>query len=463
MPQKIVIIGNGPAGLTAASTARLTDRTAEITVVDSKKYDTYHPCALPFVIGRYLPSIETIIEDLNFERMNITLLLNTVADAIDRKKKVVTVVNNDDGSKSTLPYDKLILCTGSNVFVPPIPGRDLKNVFRLKFAEDAQAIKEVVSAESIKNVIVVGGSAIGIEVATEVRHLGKEVTIVEMFPQLMPLKISKDIALLAQKRLEETGIIVRTGMMVKEILGTEKVEHITIGTEDKLETLAADVVVLATGVRPNAQLAQKSGLKLVENFKAIEVNEKMQTSDEAIYAAGDCVSVTNLVTKERSLVLLAGPAVRQGRIAGINAAGGDTRYPGSVNSFIVSSRNFYVGVAGINTEQAKKQGIETTQAKITAPIRPHYMPTTKPITIKLIARSSDGKLLGGEVFGEEKVDENVNYIAFALQTGLTVYDLLTLDFCYAPAVSETIYPIVIAADAIVRKIERKKARAAKSA
>jgi len=462
MPQKIVIIGNGPAGLTAASAARLTDRTAEITVVDTKSYDTFHPCAMPFVIGGYLPSVETIIEKLNYERMNIHLLSNTVAEVIDPAKKLVKVKNTKDEKEQMLSYDKLILCTGSKVFLPPIPGRDLGNVFSLKFAEDAQAIKEAVAAPGVKRVVVVGGSAIGIEVASEVRHLGKEVTIIEMLPQLMPLKISKEFAALVKQSLEETGIVVQTGMRVREIVGEEKVKQITFGAEENLVTIDVDVVVLATGVRPNAELAQKSGLKLVDKFRAIEVNERLQTSDEHIYAAGDCVSVQNLVTNERGLALLAGPAVRQGRIAGINAAGGNKRYPGSVNSFIVSSRTFFVGLAGINEEQAQERGIATVKAKITAPIRPHYMPTCKNITLKLIARAEDGKLLGGEVFGEEKVEENVNYIAMALQTNLTVYDLLTIDFCYAPAVSETIYPIVIAADAIVRKIERKKARAARA-
>ena len=205
-------------------------------------------------------------------------------------------------------------------------------------------------------------------------------------------------------------------------------------------------------------MAKAIGLEIDEKYHAIVVNEKMETSMNDIYAAGDCIVTDNFVTQSKTLAQLAGPATRQGRVAGINAAGGDATYPGSVNSFIVSSRTFYVGLVGINEEQAKELGIEVITQKMTAPIRPHYMPTSKDITIKLIVRVSDGKILGLEAIGEEKVDVNVNYVTIAIQAGLTVYNLLDIDFCYAPAVSETIYPLVKAADAITRKLERKKAR-----
>ncbi|MHA1212709.1 MAG: FAD-dependent oxidoreductase [Candidatus Heimdallarchaeota archaeon] len=459
MTQKIVIIGNGPAGMTAAGAARLTDRTAEISVIDTKDYDTYHPCAMPFVIGGYLPSIDTIIEKLNFENMKIQLFKGSLVEDVDTKSKKV-VFKNKDGEQA-IDYDKLILCTGSNVFIPPIKGKDLGNVYSLKFAEDAEAIRKAVSTKKAQKIVVVGGSAIGIEVASEVGHLGKEVTIIEMQPQLMPFKISKWFADETKKRLIASGIQVKTNMMVKEIIGDKNVSKISYGNDELVETIDADVIVLATGVRSNAELAKKIGVAVSEKLRAIEVNDKMETSVKDVYAAGDCVTTHNIVTGTRSLALLAGPAVRQGRVAGINAAGGNKTYPGSVNSFIVSSRDFYVGLAGLNDEQAKEQGIAVVTARLSAPIRPHYMPDSKEITIKLTAKADDGKILGVEVIGEEKIDVNVNYVAIALQTGLTAYDLMEIDFCYAPAVSETIYPLVKVADAITRKIDRKKAKAAK--
>ncbi|MBN1331179.1 MAG: FAD-dependent oxidoreductase [Candidatus Heimdallarchaeota archaeon] len=456
MTQKIIIVGNGPAGMSAAGAARLANRTAEITVIDTKDYDTYHPCAMPFVIGGYLPSIDTIIENLNYEMMKVALYKNSFVENIDIKSKKVFFKSKNE--EQMLEYDKLILCTGSKAFIPPIPGKDLENVFSLKFAEDAEAIHKAVSDDKVKKIVVVGGSAIGIEVASEISHLGKEVTIIEMLPQLMPFKISKNYAEIVEKNLTELGITIKTNMMVKQIIGDKKVKQIKYGNQDFEETIDADVIVLATGVRPNAELAMKIGLKVHEKFKAIVVNEKMETSVEDIYAAGDCVTTYNIVTNQTGLALLAGPGVRQGRIAGINAAGGNESYPGSVNSFIVSSRNFYVGIAGINEDQAQELNIDVVTAKLSAPIRPHYMPTTKEITIKLIAKADDGKILGVEVIGEENIDVNVNYVAMALQTGLTVYNIMDIDFCYAPAVSETIYPLVKVADAIIRKIERKKAK-----
>jgi NADH oxidase (H2O2-forming) len=456
MSQKIVIVGNGPAGLSAAGAARIKDRTAEITVVDTKDYDTYHPCAMPFVIGGYLPSVDSIIENLNYEMSKIKLHKSSLVEKIDIKAKKASV-KNQTGEELILDYDKLIICTGSSVFIPPIPGKDLGNVFSLKFAEDAEAIKKVADAKEVKNVVVVGGSAIGIEVASELAHLGKKVAIIEMQPQLMPFKISKAFATIVEKNLEESGISIKTGMLVKEITGKDKAKAVVYGNDETKETIDAELVVLATGVRANIDLAKSIGLKLDEKHQAIEVNNKMETSIADIYAAGDCIVTDNFVTQAKTLAQLAGPATRQGRVAGINAAGGEAIYPGSVNSFIVSSRTFYVGLVGINDEQAKEMGIEVITQKMTAPIRPHYMPTSKEITLKLIVRVDDGKILGLEAIGEEKVDVNVNYITIAIQAGMTVYDLMDIDFCYAPAVSETIYPLVKAADGIIRKLERKKA------
>ncbi len=453
MAQKIVIIGNGPAGMSAAGAARLSDREAEITIIDTKDYDTFHPCAMPFVIGGYLPDINSIIENLSYERMKITLHKKSFVENVESKERKI-FFKDESNTKQIIDYDKLIICTGSNVFIPPIKGKDLQNVYSLKFAEDAAAIKE--AASKVKKIAVVGGSAIGIEVASELSHLGKDVTIIEMQSQLMPFKISLDFASLVEKKLTETGVKIKTNMAVKEILGKDKVQKIIFGNNEINETIETDVVILATGVRPNIDLARKIGIKISDKLHAIEVNNKMETNIEGIYAAGDCITINNLVTNNPSLALLAGPAVRQGRVAGINAGGGAAAYPGSVNSFIVSSRTFYVGIAGIYDEQAEELGIDIVSAKLTAPLIPHYMPNSKEITIKMIAKLDDGKILGAEIIGEQKVDVNVNYIVLALQTGLTVYDLMNIDFCYAPAVSETIYPLVKVADAIMRKIERKK-------
>jgi NADH oxidase (H2O2-forming) len=461
MSKKIVIVGNGPAGLTAASAARIADRTAEITVVDTKDYDTYHPCAMPFVIGKYLPSIDNIIEDLNYGMLKVTLHKSSIVDNVDTDAKKVFVKNIKTKEETTLEYDNLVLCIGSYVFVPPIPGKDLGNIFTLKFAEDAEAIKQAALKKGVEKVTVVGGSAIGIEVASELCHLGKEVTIIEMLPQLMPFRISKNFANIVEKKLAETGVIIKTEMMVKEIIGDKKVKQITYGKDDLVETIDADLVVLATGVRPQIDLATKIGIKTHEKLRAIKVNEKMETNIPGIYAAGDCVTVKNIVTNEDSLAMFAGPAARQARVAGTNAAGGNLTYPGTVIAYIVSSRTFYFGAVGISEEQAKNLDINIVTGKVTAPIRPHYMPDSKEITLKLIANADDGKLLGAEVVGEEKVDVNINYVAMALQAGFTVYDIMNTDFCYAPAVSETIYPIVKSADSIVRKIERKKAKANK--
>ncbi|NHJ31632.1 MAG: hypothetical protein FK732_02100, partial [Asgard group archaeon] len=156
MSQKIVIVGNGPAGLSAAGAARIKDRTAEITVIDTKEYDTYHPCAMPFVIGGYLPSVDSIIENLSYEMSKIKLHKGSIVEKVDTKQRKA-FAKNKAGEEIIFEYDKLIICTGSSVFIPPIPGRELGNVFSLKFAEDADAIKKAADAKDVKNAVVVGG------------------------------------------------------------------------------------------------------------------------------------------------------------------------------------------------------------------------------------------------------------------------------------------------------------------
>lgn len=449
--------------MSAVGAAKLTARDAEITVVDKKKYDTFHPCAMPFVIGGYLQSINLIIEDLNYRMMGVDLIGNAEVTNVDIDKKKAFIKQGPEEKEEVVDYDQLILCTGSYAFIPSIPGRDLENVFSLKWIEDAKAILEAVKEaeeEIVQKVVVVGGSAIGIEVASELSHRGRDVTIIEMEPQLMPFKASENFAKEIKKELIKTGVKVQEGMALKEIIGGEKVRRVCYGHERTEVTMDADIVILATGVRPNVELAKKIGVELGK-YNAIKVNERMETNIDGIYAAGDCVQVKNIVSGEDSLALFAGPAVRQGRVAGINATGGNEKYPGTVNSALVSSRTFFLGLAGLNADQAKELGLPRIKGKVTAPTKPHYMPKSTEITIQLIAHEEDGKILGGEILGKEKVDANVNYIAMAIQNEMTVYDLMDIDFCYAPAVSETIYPIVKAADAIIRRLERKKARAKK--
>ncbi len=447
MPKRIVIIGAHAAGVDAASAARKTDRQVEITIITEEQHPGYSRCGLPFVIGGQIPSFRDLIvfAPTYFQMMKINLKNETKATAIDTTKKTVETTGKD-GKTETVSYDSLIIATGASSFTPPIKGREKQGVYSLRTLEDGEKIDQAIK-KGAKTAIVMGAGLIGLETAIALHERGLKVTIVEMLPQVLPLPLDPEMAKMLQDMLEEKGIKVLTGKCVEEFLGTDTVTGIMAGGE-KIE---ADLFLSAFGVRANTQLAVNAGIAVGET-KAIRTNARMETNIKDVYAIGDCAEVTNIVTQRPSLPQLGTVAVRTGKIAGINAAGGYSLFTGALGSAISRLFDTDCGWTGLNEVAAKKASFEVVTGTIASKTKADYYPGALPIKVKLVVEKESQRVIGAQIIGGEEVTQRINAISLAIQRGMTARDLSKADTAYAPPVCETWEPIVLAAEMVLLKL-----------
>ncbi|MCD6593577.1 FAD-dependent oxidoreductase [Candidatus Bathyarchaeota archaeon] len=446
MARKIVIIGAHAAGTDAASAARKTDRSAEITLITDQSVAGYSPCGIPFVIGGHIASFEDLIvfPPSYYKMMKIDLRLETTAKAINVEDKTVEV-EDKKGNSETLQYDSLILATGAYPFIPPIKGKEKKGVFTLRTLDDGKRICQAL--EKSKAAVVIGAGAIGLETAVSFKERGLKTTVVELLPQVCPAALDRDMARIVQRYLEEKGIKIMTGKRVDEVLGDDHVSGVCVDGDE----IPADLVLMATGVRPNVKLAKEAGIEIGETG-GIKTNLRMETSVKDVYAAGDCAESISSITQRPILSQLGTTAVRQGKVAGINAAGGYSVFLGCLCSFVTKLFDLEIGATGLTEAMAKRVGIETVSGIITSKTRADYYPGGKQIRVKIIADRETERIIGGQIIGGEEVTQRVNALSFAIQKGMTVKELAKADTCYAPPVNETWEPMVLAAEVAMRKL-----------
>ncbi len=450
---KIVYIGHGSSGWTSATTLRAWDRNAEITIIDKKNYDAYHPCAMPYVIGGLLKDESPLIETLNYQMMKINFLRRHEALKIDRQNKKVSVKNLETDEVLDIEYDHLVLCIGSKAKRPPIPGADGKNVYVLKWIEDSAKIRE--AAATASKVAVVGASAIGLEVATELAHRGIE-TVVLARSRIMRLLIDPDYADKTVKLLEEKLPKLKfvLGVGINEIILDENGMATKVTTDQG--DFDCDFVVAATGVKPEVTLAQEAGLEIGESG-AIVTDDELRTSDPNILAVGDCAETTHLISKKPINSAIATCCVRMARVAAMTLARpGTLKFPGTMNNFIVPYIDLRIGSVGLIKKAAEDAGFEVVTAKIKTLSKPRYMPDAVELLFKILADKNTGKILGAQAIGPDSITDNLNVISMGLQSEMTFQELLEADLCYAPAVNETIYPVTQALEMISRKMLRRK-------
>lgn len=438
---KIVVIGSGTAGSNFALFARKLDRKAEIIVIGKEKTMQYSPCALPFVLSGKIPKLEDIVVFPNefYEKQKIQMMLETEAKTIDRKRKVIIT------DKDEVPYDKLVLATGSKAFIPPIKGVEKKGVFTLKEMRDVREIQKYIKERKPKKAVVIGAGLIGLEGAVAFRELGMEVLVVELLEHLLPTMLDKDIASIVQSHLEEKGIQFRFGVGVSEIIG-DPVTAVKIGEEE----IESDIVLVATGVRANVDLAREAGLEIK---RGIIVDEYLRTSDPDIYAIGDCAEVYDAVTGERILSQLGTTAVRMAKVAAENVFNKNVKFKPVFNTAITELFDLEIGTFGITQERARKEGVEVVVGKFKGSTKPEYYPGGKPITVKLIFRKDNKKLIGAQIVGGERVWGRIMALSFAAQKETTVEDIAYGETAYAPPISPTIDPITVAAEMALRRFK----------
>ncbi len=306
MPRRIVIIGAHAAGVDAASAARKTDRTAEITLLTEEKHAGYSRCGLPFVIGGQIPSFSDLIvfPPSYFQMMKLNLKTETKVTNINAANKTVETVDKT-GKTETLPYDSLIIAAGASSFTPPIKGKEKEGIHSLRTLEDGEKINQAIQ-NGAKTAVIMGAGLIGLETAIGLHERGLKVTVVELLPQILPAMLDPEMAKLIEEMLREKGINILTGKGVEEFLGTEKVTGIVAGGQQ----LTADLFISAFGVRANVQLATNAGIATGET-KLIKTTARMETNIKDIYAAGDCTESIHIVTQKPTVTQLGTVAVRQ--------------------------------------------------------------------------------------------------------------------------------------------------------
>ncbi|MBP2625782.1 MAG: CoA-disulfide reductase [Firmicutes bacterium] len=454
--KKVVIIGGVAAGLKAAAKVRRGNPKAEIIVVEKSDLISYGACGMPYFVSGDIPNIKQLMmtpagairnQDFFKNVKNVDVLIKTEATRIDREHKQVLVKNLVTGEERLLSYDKLVLATGASPVKPPLPGINLTNIYQLWHPDDAVAVRKGLEKREFKHAVIIGAGLVGIEMAEAFKKWDVDVTIVEMKEQLFPAFLDEDIAASVAKYARAQGITVLTGQKVEQFEGEGKVSAVVTNKQ----TIPADIVILAIGVKPNVKLASQAGLMIGETG-AIAVNQYMETSDSDIYAGGDCAENTNIISGKKVFAPMGSTANKHGRIIGENICGSSMKFRGVLNTVIVKLMNLNVGKTGLTENEAKAQGYEYITAVAAGHDRPHYMPEAKLIIIKLIVDRKNRKILGAQAFGEGEVSKRIDIIATTLTLGGTIDDLFDIDLAYAPPYSSPIDNVAVAANVVMNKL-----------
>ena len=439
---KIVIVGGVAGGATTAARIRRLDEKAEILVFERTGYISYANCGLPYYIGDVIQKKADLTlqtPESFWKRFRITMKVQNEVLAIHPEKKTVSVRNLATGETFEEGYDKLVLSPGAKAVVPQLPGVNSKKIFTLRTVEDTFAIKDFVTEHKPRSAVMVGGGFIGVELAENLRQLGLEVTIVQRPTQLLS-PFDADMAAFIHNQMRKNGIKLALGATVTGF--QENAEGISVLLKDG-NAVHGDLVVLAIGVTPETSLAKEAGIALGLR-DSILVNDRMETSIKDIYAVGDAVQVKHAVTGDDSLIALAGPANKQGRIVADNICGGDSRYLGSQGSSVIKLFDMTAATTGINEKQVRKAGLSIDTVILSPMSHAGYYPGGKIMTMKVVFEKESYRLLGAQIVGYDGVDKRIDVLATAIHAGMKATDLKDLDLAYAPPYSSAKDPVNMA-------------------
>lgn len=435
--KKILIIGGVAGGATAAARIRRLDENAEITILEKGAYVSFANCGLPYYISKDIQRRSKLLLQTPegfFSRYRVTVKTNTEAVEIQRNKKMVAV--KSQRGDELLSYDKLILAQGGTPIMPQLPGISMEHVFKLWTIPDMDRIYKYIEEKKPAKAIIAGGGFIGLEMAEALSARGIQVTLIELAEQIM-IAMDTEFGAMIKAGLEENGIIVKTKAGLCSIFEGSA----ALSDGSLIET---DMVLLSIGVRPELTLAKSAGLEIGKNGGLV-VDENMRTSDPDIYAAGDMVEVINKVHGKNVRIPLAGPANRQGRIAGTNALGGNMKYQGALGTSVVKLFNRTAASTGLSEKAAIEAGYDTGVAYVFKDNHVTYYPGGKPLALKIVYDRKTGRLLGGQAYGEAGVEKRIDVLATALHGKMTLEDLSELDLAYAPPYNSANDPVNIAA------------------
>lgn len=432
---RILVIGAVAAGTSAAAKARRNDEKAEIVIYEKDTFISYSGCGMPYYIGNIVQDPEELTpRDPRFfkDKYNIDVLTGHEVLSIDSGNNSLSVKNLSTGQIFSDTYDKLIIATGARSILPPINGKENANVFQLRNINDMNKIKIYVDINEVKDAVVVGSGFIGIEMCENLMHLGINVTLVEKMPQVMPW-LDEDMAVYLDEYLVENKVNVVTGSGVVEINSSSVIL-------DNGKNIKSDLNILATGVKPEVELAANAGVELGVTG-AIKVDKHMQTNVQGIFACGDCIETFDLITGKPTYRPLGSTANKTGRICGDSVTGGDLEFRGILGTGIFKFFNLTVAKTGLNEREAIEHGYDYVLCHNIKPDKPSYM-GGKEMVIKAIADKKDGRILGAQIVGYEGVDKRIDVFVTAITFGAKAEDLFHLDLAYAPPFSTTKDPVM---------------------
>jgi len=423
--RRILVVGGVAGGASAAARARRVDESAEIHVFERGPFISFANCGLPYYIAGEITDRTSLIvmtPERFWSRSRIHAHVQHEVISIDRAAKTICV-QGPDGARREERYDRLILSQGAQPIIPPIPGVDLPHVFTLRDIPDMDRIAAFITENSPRRAVVIGGGFIGLEMAEAFHRRGMHVTVVERYPHILPL-LDTDMAAQLQNTTNRADFDFRVEASATAF--TASGVELADGT-----TLPADLILLSVGVKAEVGLARAAGLE-IGTTGGVKTNGRMESSDPNIYAVGDAAETMHALTGARARIALAGPANRQGRIAGTNAAGGRLIYPGALGTSIVRVLETTVGFTGLNSAQAAAAGYSFFSSLTRDNSHAHYYPGATPVMIKVIAEEGTGRLLGAQVLGRNGVDKRTDVLATAIAGKMSVFDLETLDLAYSP-------------------------------
>ena len=431
---RVVIIGAVAAGMSAAAKLKRSKPEYDVVVYEKTDVVSFGACGLPYFVGGFFDDPKNMIARApeKFRESGIDLNIFNEVISVDTENKKLKVKNVNTGETFIDSYDKLMIATGASSIIPPIKNVKLENVSTLKSLDDGVKVKELMNKDEIKKVAIIGAGFIGLEAVEAAKKLGKEVVVFQLEDRILPQVFDKEITDILESEIRKHEVDLRLEEIVSELVGETKVEKVVTNKGE----YEADLVIIATGVRPNTAFLKDTGMDMLPNG-AIIIDEFGRTSIADIYAAGDCATIQNIVTGQDSYVPLATGANKLGRIVGENLAGANNSFQGSLGSSCIKIMDMEAAATGLTETQASKLGIEVKAKFISDFNQTNYYPGRDKMYVKLVYDASTKVILGGQVAGFKDAVQRCNVIAACIFGKLTTNQLGMLDLCYAPPFART--------------------------
>ena len=431
---RVIIIGGVAAGMSAAAKLKRMQPEYEVVVYEKTDVVSFGACGLPYFVGGFFDDVNNMIARPaeKFRESGIDLnIFHEVID-VDTEAKKLTVKNLTTGEEFVDTYDKLMIASGASSIIPPIKNVNIENVSTLKSMSDGIKVKELMNKEEIKNVAIIGAGFIGLEAVEAAKKLGKNVVVFQLEDRILPQVFDKEVTDILEEEIRKHDVDLRLEEIVGELVGETKVEKVITNKGE----YDADLVIVATGVRPNTSFLKNTNINMLPNG-AIIVDEFGKTSVEDVYAAGDCATIQNIVTGQDSYVPLATGANKLGRIVGENLAGANNTFQGSLGSSCIKVMDMEAASTGLTEIQAARLGIEVKTKFISDFNQTNYYPGRDKMYVKLVYDANTKVILGGQVAGYKDAVQRANVIAACVFGKLTTNQLGMLDLCYAPPFART--------------------------